>query len=74
MLSDQRQGREAIGRQEQGVIFALRLLNRRLGDVSGDLQEKIKALPLERLEALGEDCLDFEQLGDLIGWLARNEN
>jgi Domain of unknown function (DUF4351) len=52
----------------------LRLLNRRLGDVFGDLQEKIKALPLERLEALGEDCLNFEQLGDLRGWLARNEN
>jgi hypothetical protein len=38
------------------------------------LREKVKALPLERLEASSKDCLDFEQLGDLIGWLARNEN
>jgi isopentenyl phosphate kinase len=38
------------------------------GDVSGGLQEKIKAL----LEAVGNDCLDFEQLGDLMD-LTRNE-
>jgi Domain of unknown function (DUF4351) len=69
-----RQEGEAIGRQEQGVILALRLLNRKLGAVFGDLQEKIKDLPLERLEALSEDCLDFEQLSDLMSWLARNED
>jgi hypothetical protein len=69
-----RQEGEAIGRQEQGIILALRLLNRKLGAVSGDLQEKIKDLPLERLEALSEDCLDFEQLSDLMSWLARNED
>jgi Domain of unknown function (DUF4351) len=69
-----RQEGEAIGRQEQGVTLAFRLLNRKLGAVSGDLQEKIKALPLERLEALSEDCLDFEQLSDLMNWLAKNEN
>jgi predicted transposase YdaD len=68
-----RQEGKAIGRQEQGLIFVMRLLNRRLINISGDLPEKIKALPLERLEALGEDCLDFEQLSDLMSWLARNE-
>jgi Domain of unknown function (DUF4351) len=31
-----------LGRHEQGVIFVLRLLNRRFGDISDDLQEKIK--------------------------------
>jgi Domain of unknown function (DUF4351) len=65
---------EAIGRQQQGFIFVMRLLNRRLRNISCDLPEKIKALPLERLEALGEDCLDFEQLSDLTSWLARNEH
>jgi Domain of unknown function (DUF4351) len=69
-----RQEGEAIGRQEQGITLTFRLLNRKLGAVPGDLQEKIKTLPLESLEALSEDCLDFEQLSDLMSWLTKNED
>ncbi len=59
------------GRQEQGYKFVFRQLGRRVGNVSIDLQEKIKALPLEQLEILGDDLLDFTQIGDLLSWLER---
>jgi hypothetical protein len=36
---------EAIDHQKQGVIFVRRLLHRRLGDISGDLQEKSRLYP-----------------------------
>jgi Domain of unknown function (DUF4351) len=38
-----------------------------------DLQKKIKSLPLEKVEALGEDLLDFSQPSDLFDWLERNK-
>jgi Domain of unknown function (DUF4351) len=59
------------GRQEQGCKSVLRQLGRRVGNVSIDLQEQIKALTLEQLEILGDDLLDFTQLGDLLAWLER---
>jgi Domain of unknown function (DUF4351) len=37
-----------------------------------DLQEKIKSLPLEKVEALGEDLLDFSQSSDWLEWFKRN--
>jgi Domain of unknown function (DUF4351) len=32
-------------------------------------KKRIKDLPLEQLEVLGDDLLDFTQLGDLLAWL-----
>jgi predicted transposase YdaD len=59
---------EAIGAaREQALI--LRQLNRRVGNVSIDLETQIKALPLEQLEELGEALLDFSQINDLVAWL-----
>jgi predicted transposase/invertase (TIGR01784 family) len=60
------------GRQEEAQSLILRLLNRRVGNVSERLQDRIKSLPLERLEALGEDLLDFTSMADLEAWLARS--
>jgi hypothetical protein len=40
-----------------------------VGTIAIDLQEKTKALPLEKLDLLGEDLLDFSGLEDLLGWL-----
>jgi hypothetical protein len=57
------------GRQEGRHALILRQLNRRVGPIAIDLQEKIKALPLEKLDLLGEDLLDFSGLEDLLGWL-----
>jgi hypothetical protein len=61
------------GQQEQGAAMSLRLLNRRVGPIAIDLQAKVKALPLEQLDLLSEDLLDFSGLEDLVGWLERNE-
>ncbi|NJM46666.1 MAG: DUF4351 domain-containing protein [Alkalinema sp. RU_4_3] len=41
------------------TALILRQLNRRVGPIAIDLQEKIKALSLEKLNLLGEDRLDF---------------
>jgi predicted transposase/invertase (TIGR01784 family) len=61
---------ETIGAaREQALI--LRLLKRRVGDVSADLEARIKTLPLAQLEELGEALLDFSQMGDLVTWLDR---
>ena len=53
------------------TIF-LRLLKRRLGNVSHDLEAQIGSLQLDRLEDLGKALLDFTQMSDLIGWLDEN--
>jgi hypothetical protein len=52
--------------------LVLRLLNRRVGNISIDLQTQVKALPLEQLGLLGEDLLDFAGLKDLLEWLEAN--
>jgi predicted transposase YdaD len=59
---------ETIGEaREQALI--LRQLKRRVGNVSIDLETQVKALPLDRLEELGEALLDFSQINDLVAWL-----
>jgi Domain of unknown function (DUF4351) len=62
---------EQKGRQEEGRSLVLRQLNRRVGTLSEAVQTQVTALPLEQLEALGEDLLDFTSLTDLQNWLAR---
>ena len=57
------------GRQEGEIEMALRLLRRRCGDLSAQQIARIRALPLERLEALGEALLDFQGVDDLNAWL-----
>jgi Domain of unknown function (DUF4351) len=47
----------------------LRLLKRRLGGLSPEMEAQIVALSLTRLEELGEALLDFSQLSDLSDWL-----
>lgn len=54
-------------KQAQSLI--LRQLNRRVGNLSLELEARVKALPLVRLEELGEALLDFSQMGDLVAWL-----
>jgi predicted transposase YdaD len=60
------------GRQEGEVAVTLRLLNLRCGPLEGATTDQIKALPLERLEALAEALLDFHGPADLGTWLAAN--
>jgi predicted transposase YdaD len=57
------------GRTEEGQALILRQLTRRVGNVPMEAESRVKALPLERLEDLGEALLDFTQIGDLLAWL-----
>ncbi len=64
-----------IGRQEglqQEVSLILRLLARRCGEISIEQQDKVRSLPLETLETLGEALLDFQGITDLENWLREN--
>jgi predicted transposase YdaD len=55
---------------EQGErSLILRLLTRRIGEVSPNLRSQIQSLSLKQLEALGEALLDFSQPDDLVNWL-----
>jgi Domain of unknown function (DUF4351) len=50
----------------------LRLLTRRIGELTPDMQQKIQSLSLAQIEALGEELLDFTGVDDLVGWLSEN--
>jgi predicted transposase YdaD len=60
---------EVRGELREAQALILRLLKRRVGNVSIDLEARIKALPLAQLEELGEALLDFSQMADLVDWL-----
>ena len=57
------------GLQQGQVGLILRLLERRLGTISPDIQSRIRQLSLEQLENLGEAVLDFTTAADLTAWL-----
>ncbi|MFP4009859.1 MAG: DUF4351 domain-containing protein [Spirulinaceae cyanobacterium] len=57
---------EGIDREKR---FILRLLQRRIGTVSEDLQARLVTLSLEQMEALGEALLEFESEADVVRWL-----
>jgi predicted transposase YdaD len=70
-LEQTRVYREAVsvGEVREGQALILRQLNRRVGNISIDLESQIKTLPLAQLEELGEALLDFSQMDDLVAWL-----
>ncbi len=58
-----------IGRTAEGKALVLKLLTRKLGSLSPEMTAIVSNLTLERLEALGEDLLDFTSTADLESWL-----
>jgi predicted transposase YdaD len=64
---------EQVGEQrgvlkgEQSLI--LRLLTRRIGDLTPEIRSQVQSLPLTQLEDLGEALLDFREGADLEDWL-----
>jgi Domain of unknown function (DUF4351) len=42
---------------------------RLLGEISPDIQTRIRELNLEELENLGEAMFDFTNISDLLTWL-----
>ena len=67
-LEGQREGRQE-GRQEGELDLTFRQLRRRCGDLTPEQVARVRALPLERLEALAEALLDFQGAADLDTWL-----
>jgi predicted transposase YdaD len=61
---------EVKGRVEEAKGLVIRQLTRKLGNISPNLLAKIEALPLERVELLGEDLLDFTAIANLEQWLS----
>ena len=79
-LQEAQQVGEQIGEQrgeQRGEIkgrqdFVLRLLKKRVGDVSADVLARVMELSLEQLEDLYDAALDFTQISDLTAWLDLN--
>lgn len=60
--------------KQEGIIegeksLVIRLLKRKVVNLSPELELKVRNLPLESLEDLGEALLDFSSVQDLISWL-----
>jgi predicted transposase/invertase (TIGR01784 family) len=62
---------EARGEANEAQNLVFRLLTRRVGKVSSEVETQIKSLPLAQLEELHDAALDFTQMGDLTSWLDR---
>ncbi|BAU06615.1 DUF4351 domain-containing protein [Fischerella sp. NIES-3754] len=63
-----------LGKQEGEQTIILRLLQKRLGDLSPEVRQRIQSLSLIQLEALGEALLDFTTIADLLNWLQANQS
>ena len=62
------------GKQEECILLLSRLLRRKFGlqpQLENSLQE-LTSLPLEKLEDLADDLLDFNGVTDLETWLANH--
>ena len=62
---------ELKGEQKEAFRFLNRQLNRRFGEISLPIIEKMRLLSTEQLEILGEEFLDFSAISDLVTWLDR---
>ena len=56
-----------LERGEKTLI--IHLLERRFGNLSDDVEERINNLSLHQTESLGEALLDFKTKEDLMNWL-----
>ena len=59
------------GRQGEALTFALRLLNRRFGELDSMQLDRCRNLTVDQLESLGEALFDFNSVGELEAWLDR---
>jgi predicted transcriptional regulator len=58
---------------EREKNLVIRQLKRKLGeDLSSDLEDVVKSLEIEQVEALGEALLDFASVNDLREWLSNH--
>ena len=59
------------GRQEEAAALVIRLLKRRLGQLSDSQVAQIRQLSVPQLESLGEALLDFTVMTDLDDFLLK---
>jgi hypothetical protein len=57
------------GIQTEAKKLVNRLIKRRFGEISPDIETRINNLPLDQVELLGEELFDFSHETDLINWL-----
>jgi hypothetical protein len=62
------EGREE-GRRQALEAIALRLIHRRFGIMETETTDRIRLLPLEKLEQFIEELLNFTSRDDLTAWL-----
>jgi predicted transposase/invertase (TIGR01784 family) len=62
------EGREE-GRQQGAAAIALRLIHSRFGILEAEMSDRIRALPLEKIEQLSEALFHFTSRDDLNAWL-----
>jgi hypothetical protein len=62
------------GRQEEAANLVLRLLTRKLANLSETMVKRVKKLTIPQLENLGETLLEFTQIGDLETFLSKLES
>ncbi|CCQ70940.1 hypothetical protein CWATWH0402_5171 [Crocosphaera watsonii WH 0402] len=67
-----KEGREE-GREEGQKSLLLRLLTRKVGELSSEVRQNIDNLSIEQLENLGEALLDFSSIVDLENWLKTHQ-
>jgi hypothetical protein len=61
------------GRQEgEAALSPFPQLNRRCGPLTGATTARIKALPVDKLEALADALLGFQAPANLPAWLGTN--
>ncbi len=53
--------------------LVIRLMTKKLGNLSSELTGKIESLSLEQLDNLAESLLDFSSMSDLVLWLEINQ-
>ncbi|HEY9827531.1 MAG TPA: DUF4351 domain-containing protein [Stenomitos sp.] len=63
---------EQRGKSKEARSLVLRLLRRRVGTLTPEMEERVQSLDLPQIETLGEALLDFSQLSDLSDWLQHN--
>ncbi|BAY26870.1 hypothetical protein NIES2100_66860 [Calothrix sp. NIES-2100] len=61
------------GKQEGEQTLVIRQLQKRVGELPQEVQQRIQSLSLEQLETLGEALLDFSAIADLLNWLQANQ-
>ena len=61
------------GIQQEATLLIVRLLKRKIGELSPNLESRVMDLPIHILEDLGEALLEFNSVDDLINWLNNHE-